>query len=201
MNIINMACYVLAEFSSPTQAITPLKLQKLLYYVKAWSLVAGDPLLPEPFLKWKYGPVNKSVYSEFAICGSSPINKPDNKNIQIKNSELVDFIIENYIEFGALTLSSMTHNEDPWKNTPMDEIIDDELIKDYYSKQPFANNFPINPQNKFYPVMSDMNHAFIFDMTSDDIEAATVFNSYNEYKELKKKAKQELKKSLKKLAN
>ena len=51
--------------------VTPMKLQKILYYVKAWSLVDGHPLVHADFEKWDYGPVNRQLWKQFN--GSAPI--------------------------------------------------------------------------------------------------------------------------------
>ncbi len=38
--------------------VTPLKLQKLLYYCQGYALaLTGKPLFPEPVEAWRYGPV------------------------------------------------------------------------------------------------------------------------------------------------
>ena len=55
-------------------AVTPMKLQKLLYYVCV-SYVQKTGALPisEQFEVWAYGPVIPSVYSEFKPYGARPI--------------------------------------------------------------------------------------------------------------------------------
>lgn len=54
--------------------VTPMKLQKLLYYVCV-KYVRKTGTLPvyERFEVWKYGPVIPSVYFEFKPFGASPI--------------------------------------------------------------------------------------------------------------------------------
>lgn len=54
--------------------ITPMKLQKILYYicVKYVQDTGGLPI-SEHFEVWKYGPVLSSVYAEFKPFGSQPI--------------------------------------------------------------------------------------------------------------------------------
>ena len=54
--------------------VTPMKLQKLLYYVCAKYMKETNRYpLSEPFEVWKYGPVIPSVYAEFKPYGSSKI--------------------------------------------------------------------------------------------------------------------------------
>lgn len=54
--------------------VTPMKLQKLLYYVCVkYVQETGSSPISEHFEVWKYGPVAASVYAEFKPFGSSPI--------------------------------------------------------------------------------------------------------------------------------
>lgn len=46
--------------------ISPMKLQKILYFAAAeYQKETGQPLFSERFETWQYGPVLRSVYSEF----------------------------------------------------------------------------------------------------------------------------------------
>ncbi len=54
--------------------ISPMKLQKLVFFAHAWMLaLAGRPLINENVKAWKFGPVINSVYDEFKNFGSKPI--------------------------------------------------------------------------------------------------------------------------------
>lgn len=54
--------------------VTPMKLQKLLYYVCVkYMKDTKEYPLSEPFEVWQYGPVIPSVYSEFKPYGASEI--------------------------------------------------------------------------------------------------------------------------------
>ena len=56
------------------QPITPMKLQKLMYYVcRDYVKETGCLPISEQFEVWQYGPVLPSVYAEFKSFGSSPI--------------------------------------------------------------------------------------------------------------------------------
>lgn len=56
--------------------VTPMKLQKLLYYVCAkYVKETGGSPISEQFEVWDYGPVVPSVYSEFKPFRASPINR------------------------------------------------------------------------------------------------------------------------------
>ena len=54
--------------------VTPMKLQKILYFVASeYAKKTGRTLLGEPFQQWKFGPVMGSVYSEFRSYRAEPI--------------------------------------------------------------------------------------------------------------------------------
>lgn len=144
MNIIELSKYILHEYSQKSSdGIKPMKLQKLLFYIKAWTLVSGSSIIAESFEHWDYGPVNRDVYDYYKQNGSKTLEADEYTTLKLSESEkeLVNFIVENYISFDAITLSTMTHQEDPWKKTSRNEIITDELIKEYYGEQRFAKNF------------------------------------------------------------
>ena len=191
MDIIKTAYYILGEYEN----ISPLKLQKLLYYLKAWGLVAGSNLITEPFVKWMYGPVNQSVYTEFKSFGENPIVSPSaGPLIPTNPSEktLVDFILECYTPYDAITLSSMTHQDAPWKDTAMNSIISNHLMQSYYSSLPFAKNLPFDPQKPFHPVQTDLHYAYIFDMNPDVAQSTLVYSSYDDYKKHMQSAQTEI---------
>lgn len=175
--------------------VTPLKLQKLLYYVKAWGTVIEVDLVPGNFKKWDYGPVSPPVYHEFKKYGRNPIPEQSRSMIwDQEKRELIDFIGTCYAQFDAVTLSRMTHKEDPWKETSNNEVIPDKLMEDYYSEHPFARNFPFDPESgPFYPVEADSNYGFTLDMEDSEAESVTTYNSFSEYLEHLQKANSEYK--------
>ena len=65
---------VLKRAKSENIKVTPMKLQKLLYFVSCEYVKAtGTELLSEHFEVWQFGPVLPSVYNEFKSFHSSPI--------------------------------------------------------------------------------------------------------------------------------
>jgi hypothetical protein len=147
-------------------------------------LVAGKKFVDANFEHWQYGPVNRQVYEFYKHYGKSRIgfdSSIDNIHIDEVDKKLVDFIVENYIGFRALTLSEMTHAEEPWKTTQQNQVISDDLIESYYRQKYFARNFqPFDlTHNHFYPVD---NYSFIFDMREQDASEITKYHSYEDYK-------------------
>ncbi len=56
--------------------VTPMKLQKLMYFVSCeYVKRTGQELFSESFAVWQYGPVLQAVYDEFKSFGGNPINK------------------------------------------------------------------------------------------------------------------------------
>lgn len=195
MKVEPLAKYTLKKFEH--KPIAPLKLQRLLFYTKVWGIVTGVNLIEEGFEKWDYGPVNPKIYHTYKEYGKNPISAPGSfesvpSPIE-KEKALIDFILEAYMPYSALSLSSMTHEEDPWKVTPTGEIIDAQVIKEYYSKQPFAENFkPFTPDHSpYYPVQSDLWHSFVMDMDEDDAARDFVYDSFETFKKELNKATKE----------
>ena len=85
--------------------LNALKLQKLLYYAKAWNLVMnkGDNLFSNHFQAWVYGPVNPEVYQHFKDFNFSEphpeIKKETFKYITNKEKEVLDMVWNIYGKF------------------------------------------------------------------------------------------------------
>jgi len=198
-NILLIADYVIDHGTKSGISITHLKLQKLLYYIKVWTLVAEQPIVNGSFAKWKFGPVNSDVYHEYKAFGASSLRAQlkatpfENK----KDKELVDFILDNYEPFDALTLSTFTHRELPWLLAVSGDTINDEIVKKYYGEFLFAQNFPLSStSNKYIPVNTEQDASYIFDM--EDAFAHNVFkySSFEDYTERISKAKKAAHKTL-----
>jgi uncharacterized phage-associated protein len=98
--------------------MTAMKLQKLVYYSQAWSLVWDDePLFPEPVQAWANGPVVPSLYQKhrglFSVS-SSDIDNGDGAALKPQQAETVDHVLRAYGDRSAQWLSDQTHREPPW---------------------------------------------------------------------------------------
>lgn len=100
--------------------ITPMKLQKLLYFICVkYVKDAGDYPLSEPFEVWQYGPVLPSVYYEFKPFGASPITqlaKDSKGGAQMVDeaanptlTDCVNYVWSRYKNFTGIELSRITH--------------------------------------------------------------------------------------------
>ena len=56
------------------QTLSPMKLQKLVYFAHGWYLaLTGEPLIQECVEAWQFGPVIPELYSEFKHYGSGGV--------------------------------------------------------------------------------------------------------------------------------
>lgn len=120
-------------------SISNLKLQKLVYYAQGFHLaIIGEPLFDEPIVKWQHGPVVESLYHTYKEYGYQAIPKPQEMNFEIYTPEvkdLLDDVYEVFGQFSAWKLRNMTHEEPPCKNTPINDIISHEAMKEYFKTQ------------------------------------------------------------------
>jgi len=110
-------------------SVTPLKLQKLIYYAHGWALaLLGRPLIDEQVQAWKFGPVIESVYHAFKRFGNGRITqlaadfddsgKPYTPIIPpsaVDERQLLERVWSTYGKFSGVQLSNMTHKPgSPW---------------------------------------------------------------------------------------
>lgn len=113
--------------------ITPLKLQKLIYYVKGIALaICEKQVFKEDIINWSYGPVVKEIYHEYKCCGESVITNIKDIKTSKGLEKLIDKILETYGKCEAFQLVELTHEESPWLSTTKNEIIKDEKIYEYF---------------------------------------------------------------------
>ncbi|MHB1688741.1 MAG: Panacea domain-containing protein [Ignavibacteriaceae bacterium] len=200
MKPLELSYYIINDFSSLSpDGITPLKLQKLLYYIYVWGIVSNNKVLEAEFEKWKFGPVNTEVYYHFKDLGKSQISPDYSKKVKLSSADkkFVEFIVSNYIKYNAITLSAMSHKDLPWQETPQNFTINEKSIKNFYNKLNFANNFPLGKSKYFYPVETDLHYSFILDMPSNIGKKTFYFDSYKEYLQLEKQSQKAFEKEIK----
>ena len=107
----------LAAIEEEPDLLSPMRLQKLLYYVQGWALAELDqPAFADSIEAWRHGPVVPEVYSRFKEFGKSviPIDAVEDPNLSEFERELVDQVWDAYKRCSATALSEMTHRELPW---------------------------------------------------------------------------------------
>lgn len=96
--------------------MTAMKLQKLVYYSQAWSLVWDEaPLFSEPIEAWANGPVVRDLYyrhqGQFKVGGWSG----NSEKLSTTQQETVEKVLEFYGNMTSQQLSDLTHQEAPWR--------------------------------------------------------------------------------------
>ena len=115
-NVFSLAHYILQKQGS----MTAMKLQKLLYYSQAWSLVWDEkPIFTQRIEAWASGPVVPEVYrlhkGEFKLPKNF-FSKRKKVSFTAEQRDTIRAVLEGYGNKSAFYLSELTHQEDPWKN-------------------------------------------------------------------------------------
>lgn len=128
--------------SMEEELMTNLKVNKLVYFAQAWSLVRlGRKLFDEDILAWPYGPVVKSVYDTFKPCGKNNIEHVYGDYTADKfTSEELNLLMDVALQYGqytATTLVNITHKKgSPWEQVYKaheNNVISISSIKEYFS--------------------------------------------------------------------
>ncbi|MGO9638692.1 MAG: Panacea domain-containing protein [Terracidiphilus sp.] len=143
------------------EAITSMKLQKLVFYAHGWSLaLAHEPLIFNRIEAWDYGPVIPDLYQVFKAYGNEPITAPgqewvarDRKLVLItptlekspKDNEhtaaqgIVERVWQQYGKYTAARLSNATHAPGtPWEQVykpgERNILIPNPIIQAYFER-------------------------------------------------------------------
>lgn len=147
IQVFDVAAYILERVGT----MTTMKLQKLIYYSQAWSLVWDEkPLFEEDIEAWANGPVVRELFDyhrgRYEIS-EMPIGNP--RLLNLEQRETVDAVLEYYGDKSAQWLIELTHMEDPWKQArkglpPLERgsrVMSLDAIADYYSSLPVEDDF------------------------------------------------------------
>ncbi len=113
VSVLDVAVYILEKQGT----MTIMKLQKLVYYCQAWSLVWDEePLFPEDIEAWANGPVVRKLFG--AHYGYFKIRpgeiKGNSNNLNAIQQDTVDAVLRDYGSKTSQWLSDLTHSERPW---------------------------------------------------------------------------------------
>ena len=134
--------------------VSPLKLQKLLYYSQLWFYVKnGEFLFEEKIRAWIYGPVVYEVWDKFRYMKRSdliPKNRANNTGTNAITPHL-DEVWDAYGHLSGSQLVDLSHAELPWKNSRKGLLInqpsDNEVMINVYTIIDFSldkfNKVPI----------------------------------------------------------
>lgn len=127
------------------QKLTNMQLQKLVFLAHGISLALTDkPLTYHNIHAWQWGPVLPQLYKRFSTYGSSPVDKSGVCDEAMpetgEESEVIASVWKNFGNLTGPQLSALTHQTgSPWDivwNSDQYGIIPNELIQNFYKKQP-----------------------------------------------------------------
>lgn len=147
IRVFDVAAYVLEKMG----AMTTMKLQKLVYYSQAWSLVWDEKqLFEEDIEAWANGPVIKDLFDYHrGMYEISAMPIGNSRLLNQEQQETIDAVLEYYGDKSAQWLIELAHMEDPWKQArrglqPLERgnrVMSLDMIADYYSSLPTEEDF------------------------------------------------------------
>lgn len=145
-----VANYFLDLAEEEGKQLTPMQVQKLVYFAYGWYLaLTGQILVEEQVEAWPYGPVFPRLYYALKQYGGGPIEgrvpNPDSNSVTAiseSDKRILRRVWDVYGSWSAVQLSQLTHLPDgPWYNTrrqSLDRIgtdIPDSDIREYFLKK------------------------------------------------------------------
>lgn len=137
---------VIACIFDELKEVTPLMLQKLLYFIQGLSLALSDkPIFKEDCQAWVHGPVYPDVYNLFRDFKYNPIDDARfaifdgcEERLSKEERDVVDLVINSFGEYSAKVLEKITHHDDSWRkarNGYDDDVLSNVIIsKDSIAK-------------------------------------------------------------------
>jgi len=133
-----------------TTDVTPLALQKLLYFIQGIYLALyHKALYPEDCQAWVHGPAYESVYLLFKNFKYNPIEEP--RFVMFRHRfhkldpealELIDNVLGSFGMYSGKVLEAITHRETPWVEARRgylpeensDEVITKSAMQQYFTQ-------------------------------------------------------------------
>lgn len=112
-SVMNVAQYILEKHGR----MTTMKLEKLVYYAQAWSLVWDEePLFKEEIQAWMNGPVVPKLFQAHkgSLYIDSSADLGDSSQLSDDQRETIDVVLQSYGHMTGAQLSELTHDEQPW---------------------------------------------------------------------------------------
>lgn len=130
---------------SQCEDITPLALQKALYYIQGFYYAFYKTFLfSEECEAWVHGPVYRDIYFRYRDYKFDPIegsHEFDDSVFSSSEKAILDSVVKNICCFSGKVLEIFTHTEAPWlstrgelpENVSSDRTIQKEQIGNYFS--------------------------------------------------------------------
>lgn len=141
LSAVDVAAYILQKKGE----MSTIKLQKLVYYCQAWSLVWDEaPLFKNRIEAWANGPVIPDLFDlhkGLFLINYDIFPYGNSDKLTDNQKETVDAVLDYYGDRPAQWLVELSHMEAPWKNsraglhfgTPSKREIKQDEIAQYYS--------------------------------------------------------------------
>ena len=112
-SVLDVAQYILKQKGS----MSAWKLQKLVYYSQAWSLVWDEkPIFPQKIEAWANGPVVRELYDAHrGLFTVHSVSGGNSGRLNQTQKDTVDAVLKLYGAKPAQWLSDLTHKERPWR--------------------------------------------------------------------------------------
>lgn len=139
---------VIAYVFEKMEEVTPLMLQKLLYFIQGIYLALyGRPIFMEDCRAWIHGPVYPEVYDLFRDFKYNPIDDARfallegmTDALTEDKKKVIDLVVNTFGIYSGKVLEGITHNEEPWQNArkgyadsiPSSEFLSKDSIVKYY---------------------------------------------------------------------
>lgn len=144
-----VADYLIKKAAEEKKTLSPLKIQKLLYYTQAWNLVFNKkPLFSNEIQAWIHGPAIPEVWQAFRDFNfNSPPNEilETNYDNELSKAErdIIDQVWGVYGKYDGRYLEALTHSELPWQEARNDledgvasqNIISLETMQSFYGRK------------------------------------------------------------------
>jgi len=103
-----------AEIQARLGSVDAFRLNKLVYYVQAWSLAwRNRPAFHERIEAWRHGPVAKDLWVDITHHSSRQLGNAS--RLSVDDLELVERVLIHYGQMSSDALIKLTHAEEPWK--------------------------------------------------------------------------------------
>ena len=133
------AAYIIAKCGD----VTPLQLQKMLYYTQACFIIFYNRFaFSDECEAWVHGPVYRNLYEKYKDYKydsiPQPLQVPELKSQEIT---ILNLVIEYFGKYSGKVLEDFTHKELPWlkareglsETEPSNRVIDNNLIYAYFT--------------------------------------------------------------------
>lgn len=137
---------LVAAYIASKIEVTPLALQKLLYYAQGFYIAFfGKSLIKEDCQAWVHGPVYPNIYNKFRSYGREIIQVNVDYDIEDilddSRRELLNAIINYFGYYNGTALEKMSHIETPWiaaraglqPDENSNKVISKKSMKDYFN--------------------------------------------------------------------